>query len=112
MLSTNGEGFSNSILESMALSKPVIATGVGGNVELIGDTQEFGLLVQPKSIKMLYNAIIKLSNDKTKCVEMGLAGKNRINELCSIGSYIKSYENIFISSVQNKKSTIETKNYR
>lgn len=104
ILSTNGEGFSNSILESMAFSKPVIATGVGGNVELISESEEFGLLVQPKSSEMLYNAIIKLLNDKTKCLEIGIAGKNRIYELCNINNYINSYENLFITSVKNKKS--------
>lgn len=104
ILSTNGEGFSNSILESMAFSKPVIATRVGGNVELICESEEFGLLVQPKSGEMLYDAIIKLLSDKTKCLEIGLAGKNRIYELCNINNYINSYENLFISSVQNEKS--------
>lgn len=107
ILSTNGEGFSNSILESMAFSKPVIATGVGGNIELIGETEEFGFLVQPKSSEMLYNAIVKLLGDKTKCFEIGQAGKNRINKLCDIEVYIKSYENLFISSIQKKTSKIQ-----
>ena len=37
ILSTNGEGFSNTILESMFVKKTVIATRVGGNIDMIGD---------------------------------------------------------------------------
>lgn len=103
ILSTNGEGFSNSILESMAFSKPVIATGVGGNVELIGESKEFGILVPPKSSERICDAILELLSDDAKCHEMGLSGKNRIYELCNINKYIISYENLFISSVQNKR---------
>lgn len=102
ILSTNGEGFSNSILESMAFSKPVIATRVGGNVELIGDSEEFGVLVPSKSSEKLYEAIIALLSSEEKRLEIGIAGESRIHELCNINKYISSYENIFISSVQNK----------
>lgn len=104
ILSTNGEGFSNSILESMAFSKPIIATRVGGNVELIGESEEFGILVPPKSSAALCDAIIKLISDEKKCIEMGVAGKNRIYELCNINKYINSYENLFRSCVLNKKN--------
>ena len=36
VLCSFGEGFSNTILESMYLMKPVIATNIGGNIDLIG----------------------------------------------------------------------------
>lgn len=102
ILSTNGEGFSNSILESMAFSKPVIATRVGGNIELIGDSEEFGILVPSKSSDKLYDSISRLLNDEKKRLDIGVFGKRRINELCNIDKYINSYENLFISSVSNK----------
>lgn len=102
ILSTNGEGFSNSILESMAFSKPVIATSVGGNIELIGESEEFGLLVPPKSSKKLYDAIIMLLSNEKKCLEMGVVGMERIHELCNIRKYIGAYEKVFITCVQNK----------
>ena len=44
----HGEGISNSIMEYMALGKPVIATDGGGTKELIVDGKT-GFLVQPKS---------------------------------------------------------------
>ena len=47
VLCSFGEGFSNTILESMYL-KPVIASDVGGNIDLIGNTKKFGYLF-PKS---------------------------------------------------------------
>lgn len=106
VLSTNGEGFSNSILESMALSKPVVATDVGGNRELLGDTKKYGLLIPPKSPNLFAEGIIYyLENDEIRKV-VGLAAKDRIQELCSIDNYIGSYEKFFKNIVLNSTKEI------
>jgi len=102
VLSTNGEGFSNSILESMAVGKPMIATDVGGNVEVIGNNSKYGLLVPPKSPKMLAEAILKLMGNAEMRKEMGQAAKERIHQLCDIEKYISSYEELFLRSLNKK----------
>ena len=57
---TNGhaEGISNSIMEYMALGKPVIATNAGGNKELILDKVS-GFLIKPFDINDLLKRIKK-----------------------------------------------------
>lgn len=99
ILSSNGEGFSNSILEAMALSKPVIATDIGGNSELIGITGECGILVPLKSPKILADEILRLVCDKGYRDKMGKSAKVRIYELCNIVNYISSYESLFLKSM-------------
>jgi glycosyltransferase involved in cell wall biosynthesis len=99
VLSTNGEGFSNSILESMAMSKPVIATNVGGNSEMLG-ANEFGILVAPKSSSELADAIIELMSNNTRRNELAIAGKDKIYKLCNIDKLISSYEDIFLKSTK------------
>jgi len=96
VLSTHGEGFSNAILESMALGKPVIATAVGGNPELIGIGNIFGILVSPKAPIEFANAILSLIGNEKKRKKMGKAAKKRIKEICSLKNYISLYEKLFI----------------
>ena len=95
VLSTHGEGFSNSVLESMAMCKPVIATNVGGNPDAIGINGEAGILVEPKSPQLLADAILYLIKNKDIRTTMGKAAQNRINKLCSIDTMVESYENTF-----------------
>ena len=71
------EGISNSIIEYMALGKPVIATNRGGTGELVLD-KETGFLVEPFDPKCVSNKIMQLLNDKALLTRMGQAGMKRI----------------------------------
>jgi glycosyltransferase involved in cell wall biosynthesis len=61
---TYHEGFSVALVEASMMKKPIIATRVGGNVEIIHD-HETGLLVDARDSKSLYYAIKLLLNDAT-----------------------------------------------
>jgi glycosyltransferase involved in cell wall biosynthesis len=99
ILSTNGEGFSNSILEAMAFGKPVIVTDVGGNSELIGESGKSGVLVPSKSPEILADEIVKLAINKNIRDEMGKSAKVRIHQLCDVTNYVNSYESLFIEAM-------------
>jgi len=98
VLSTNGEGFSNTILESMSMGKPVVATDVGGNSEVIGDC---GFIVPPKSPVLFADAIVNLKRDTVLRNKIGEIAKERVHEMCSINKYIMSYESLFIGAMNN-----------
>jgi len=91
------EGCSNVILESMALKKPVIATDVGGNPELVINGQT-GLLVPPQNPEKLAEAIMNLINDTQKRASFGKAGKDRVIKYFSMDKMVKNtmvlYDNI------------------
>jgi len=53
---SRSESLSNAILEAMAAGRPVVATRVGGNPELVRD-RETGLLVPPENEGALANAL-------------------------------------------------------
>jgi len=57
------EGISTTILESMACKTAIIASNVGGNMELIQD-QESGLLVESTNPEIFCKKIIELMSDK------------------------------------------------
>jgi len=58
------EGISTTILESMACKTAIIASNVGGNLELIQD-RESGILVEPTNPEMFCKKIIELISDKS-----------------------------------------------
>lgn len=102
VLATYTEGISNSIMEFMALGKPVIATDGGGTKELIRD-EESGFLIPQKSPEILAEKIKSLLNDETKRYNFGRNGKNRIIEEFSIDKMIESFVRVFkdISILKN-----------
>ena len=57
------EDFPNVILEAMSLGKPVIASRISGTPEQVID-QESGLLVEPRDVEGLADAISLLLNDE------------------------------------------------
>jgi glycosyltransferase involved in cell wall biosynthesis len=71
------EGCSNTILEYMAYAKPVVATRVGGNPELVIDG-ETGILAELDDYEGLGEALVALANDPARREAMGQAGQKRV----------------------------------
>ncbi|MEO8227217.1 MAG: glycosyltransferase [Gemmatimonadota bacterium] len=74
------EHCSNSILEYMAAGRPVVATRVGGNGELIADG-ESGLLVAVEDIPGLAHALDRLLTDTAEATRMGREGRRRVEAM-------------------------------
>jgi glycosyltransferase involved in cell wall biosynthesis len=60
--SIKGEGLSKVLIESMSMKKPVVATDIGGNAELVVDGKT-GLLIPPRSPEKIANAILKMKSN-------------------------------------------------
>jgi glycosyltransferase involved in cell wall biosynthesis len=99
---TNGhaEGISNSIMENMALSKPVIATDSGGNKELVINN-ETGYLIKSFDVDELFDRISNLLNNSKKRTDMGSAGNERIRKNFNLEKMINSYLNIYKKVLKN-----------
>lgn len=67
---TYHEGFSVALVEAGMMSLPIIATAVGGNVEIIND-KETGLLVQPKNSDELFRAMKELYENGALRTQLG-----------------------------------------
>ena len=103
VLSTHGEGFSNSILEGMSRGKPIVATNVGGNAELIGETGECGVLVPPKSPVFFADVLLELIIETNKRNLLGRNAKKRIYDMCNIKKYTKLYEVLFEEVIKKNR---------
>jgi glycosyltransferase involved in cell wall biosynthesis len=90
VLATFTEGISNSIMEYMALGKPVVATAGGGTVELVEDTKT-GFLVGQSNAVELAEKIETLLNNQDLRNKMGAAGKERVHNHFSIEKMVHEY---------------------
>ena len=94
VLSTFTEGISNSILEYMALGKPVIATSGGGTNEIVID-KKTGFLINKSSPEELAGKIEILLNDKPLLSKMGGEGLYRIKSFFTIENMVAAYITLY-----------------
>ncbi|MBI5870570.1 MAG: glycosyltransferase family 4 protein [Actinobacteria bacterium] len=73
------EGLSVSILEAMAMGKPIIATGISSNRELVIDG-ETGLLVPAADTSSIARAVITLITDREKALRFGRQARERFDQ--------------------------------
>lgn len=90
--SLQADPWGRDIIEAMALSKSVVATG---NSEFYIENNKTGFLVQPRDYISLSEKIIHLVNNPELRVEMGEAGYKRVREMCDITNYGKAINNIY-----------------
>ncbi|MFO7725998.1 MAG: glycosyltransferase [Oceanipulchritudo sp.] len=78
------ENFPNTCIEAMALGKLVIASGEGGQAEMVGDDGKAGLLFSHKEAGSLEAAIRRaLDMGPEERKGLGLRARERIKSLCS-----------------------------
>jgi glycosyltransferase involved in cell wall biosynthesis len=82
------------ILEAMALSRPVVASDVGGIPEMIQDGTT-GLLVPPHDPDALAAAIIRLLTDHPLADTLGRAGHDLVHDRFCIELMVRAIESIY-----------------
>lgn len=97
------EGCSNSILEAMAFGKAVIATAVGGTIELIEHEQN-GLLVSPGNADELADAVCRLYNDAGLRERLGARAQETVAQRFSQSAMVGAYEAIYVDLLARKSS--------
>jgi glycosyltransferase involved in cell wall biosynthesis len=83
LLPSRMEGFSQTLLEAMALGKPVIASAAAGNLDLVTDGGD-GLLVAPTDPAAWAAAIERLLADPALRERLGAAGRRTARETYSL----------------------------
>lgn len=89
LLSPDGEGISNALLEYMALGRPVVATRCPGNEETVSDG--VSALLVDNDPRQVADAILRLLGDPALCAGMGAAGLGRVREHFSLDSMVERF---------------------
>lgn len=77
LLPSRRDGLPNSLLEGMACARPVLATAVGGILDALEDGVT-GVLLPPRDVPALVNAISALLVDRVRREELGQAARARV----------------------------------
>ncbi len=94
VLCSTSEGLSNVIMESMAVGKPMVATRVGGNPELVEDGVT-GLVVPPADSAALADAVGALLDDPARAMAMGKAARRVAEERFSVRAMVEAHEKLY-----------------
>lgn len=101
VLTSLSEGLSNTILESMSMGKPVVATEVGGNTEIVVDG-ETGFLVPPENPGAVAEKIVKLISDKSLIKRMGENARINIEKQFTVSQMVQKTEQIYENLLKSK----------
>ena len=82
------------ILEAMALSRPVVASNVGGIPEMIKDGVT-GLLVPPHDPPALAAAIVRLLQDHPLADMLGRAGHDLVHDRFCVQLMVKAVQDLY-----------------
>jgi glycosyltransferase involved in cell wall biosynthesis len=88
------EGMSGALLQAMAAGRPVVATAVGGNPEVVVEG-ETGLLVPVRDPEALARALLALAEAPALRARMGAAGQQRVRERYSLQTMIARYDALY-----------------
>jgi glycosyltransferase involved in cell wall biosynthesis len=98
LLPSRIEGLSQSLLEAMALGKPVIASAAAGNLDLVASEQS-GLLVPPLDPRQWARAIDRVLEDPALAGRLGTAARRTARETFSLDRTIERTRLLYESLV-------------
>lgn len=100
VLCSHSEGLSLTLLEAQAAGKPIVATDVGGNGEVVVDRVN-GILVPPNDSGALARALLELLNDSAYAHKLGAEGRKQFERLFNLDNMISSYEELYEDSLES-----------
>ncbi|MGH9325232.1 MAG: glycosyltransferase [Terriglobia bacterium] len=102
VLTSFSESLSNAVMESMAAGLPVVATRVGGNVDLVREG-ETGFLVPVNDEISLANALERLLLDPAMRLRLGGHAKQVMRSTFSLRTVREQYENLYSDLLARKR---------
>lgn len=94
ILPSRGEGLSNSLLESMSMELPVIATRVSGTEDVIENGQD-GILVSPDSPEELAQAMQRLIINHPEAIKLGRNARVKVCRKFSLDYVAQKYSELY-----------------
>ena len=88
------EGMSNTILEAMAAGKPIVASAVGGNAEIVRDG-ETGYLFPVGDEHLLAAHLLNLLRDSSLRKRMGQAARDEVERKHQISTMVNAYSSLY-----------------
>jgi len=99
VLCSDSEGLSNALLEYMLRGCAVVATAVGGNLDVVRDG-ETGLLVPPGNEIALASAITRLIEEKSTRIKLAMRARELVEGTYSWRACIDAHQEYYSNELQ------------
>lgn len=110
LMTSEHEGLPIALLEAMTLSKPVVATAVGGIPEAVKHGDE-GFLATVGAVDQLAELAMKLVHDPRLRLQMGQSGARKVEKNFHLQDRVKFVENLYLEVFQENRSMTFKKNF-
>ena len=90
------EGLPLALIEALAVGKPIVATSVGGNAEVVVDEVN-GFLVAPRDPVSLADALLRCIRDQRFRVAASDVNRARFERCFSVEAMVRKHEQVYMS---------------
>ncbi len=101
VLASRSEAFPNGAIEAMAAGLPVVATAVGGLLDLIDDGRT-GVLVPPDDPPALASALRRVLDDPAAAAALGEAARRSALRRYSFDRMVAAFEGLYLSELERR----------
>lgn len=102
-LTSRFEGMPMVLLEAMALSKPIVATAVGGVPEVVQNGHN-GIVIDRRTPELLEKALLELISDRELARRMGSHGRARYDKYFTAEAMASAYEGRYRKYFEEKRN--------
>lgn len=102
VLPSRSEAFPNGAIEAMAAGLPVVASAVGGLLDLI-EPNRTGLLVPPGNAAALATALRRLFSEPDLAARLGQAAQTQVRQRYSFERMVASFEELYAAGLAAKQ---------
>jgi glycosyltransferase involved in cell wall biosynthesis len=99
LLPAQNEGFSNSVLEKMAVGLPMIVSNVGGNAEAVLDGVN-GYVIPPRDAAAFRESLLAIATTDSGRLRMGQASRALVEEKFTLERMCREHEALYRSLVR------------
>jgi glycosyltransferase involved in cell wall biosynthesis len=101
VLPSRSEAFPNAVLEAMAARLPIVASGVGGILELLEEGRT-GVLVPPGDPRALADRLCGLMGDPTGAAALGEAARSEAQGRYSFDRMVAAFERVYLTELTRR----------